>query len=63
VTLAEAREKALENRREIAQGRDPRSGGISTFAEAAETVIAIHSPPWRSGKYEDHWRSTLRNHA
>ena len=64
VTLAEAREKALENRRAVAQGRDPRSGGIPTFAEAAETVIAIHSPSWRSrGKYEAQWRGTLRNHA
>ena len=63
-TLAEAREKALENRRAVAQGRDPRSGGIPTFAEAAETVIAIHSPSWRSrGKYEAQWRGTLRNHA
>ena len=64
VTLAEAREKALKNRRAVAQGRDPRSGGIPTFAEAAETVIAIHSPAWRSGgKYEGQWRGTLRNHA
>ena len=38
VTLAEAREKALKNRRTVAQGRDPRSGGIPTFAEAVETV-------------------------
>ena len=64
VTLAEAREKALKNRRTVAQGRDPRSGGIPTFAEAAETVIAIHRPSWRSrGKYEVQWRGTLRNHA
>ena len=63
VTLAEAREKALKNRREVAQGRDPRSGGIPTFASAAETVIAIHRPSWRSGKYEAQWRGTLRNHA
>ena len=64
VTLAEAREVALANRRTVAQGRDPRSGGVPTFAEAVETVIAIHSPSWRSrGKYEANWRGTLRNHA
>ena len=64
VTLAEARKAALENRRTVARGRDPRSGGVPTFAEAVETVIAIHSPSWRSrGKYEANWRGTLRNHA
>ena len=64
VTLAEAREVALANRRTVARGRDPRSGGVPTFAEAVETVIAIHSPSWRSrGKYEANWRGTLRNHA
>ena len=64
VTLAEAREAALKNRRMVAQGRDPRSGDIPTFAEAVETVIAIHRPSWRSGsKYEAHWRGSLRKHA
>ncbi len=64
VTLAEAREKALKNRRTVAQGRDPRSGGIPTFAEAVETVIAIHRPSWRSGsRYEAQWRGTLRRYA
>lgn len=64
VTLAEAREKALKNRRTVAQGRDPRSGGIPTFAEAVEAVIAIHRPSWRSGsRYEDQWRGTLRRYA
>ena len=64
VTLAEAREAALKNRRTVAQGRDPRSGGIPTFAEAVETVIAIHRPSWRSGdRYEAQWRGTLRRYA
>lgn len=64
VTLAEAREKALKNRRTVARGRDPRSGGIPTFAQAVETVIAIHRPSWRSGsRYEAQWRGTLRRYA
>ena len=64
VTLAEVRKAALENRRTAARGQDPRSGGVPTFAEAVEAVIAIHSPTWRSrGKYEANWRSTLRNYA
>lgn len=63
VTLAEARRAAVANRREVAQGRDPRSGGIPTFAQAVEKVVAIHRPSWRSGKYETQWRGTLKNHA
>ena len=63
VTLAEAREVALANRRTVARGRDPRSGGVPTFAEAVETVCQIHSASWRSKKYQVQWRSTLKNHA
>jgi len=63
VTLAEARKAAVANRREVAQGRDPRSGGIPTFAQAVEKVVAIHRPSWRSGKYAVQWRGTLKNHA
>ena len=59
-TLAEARKAALENRRTTAQGRDPRSGGVPTFAEAVETVIAIHSP---LVAIEGQVRSQLAGHA
>ncbi len=50
VTLAMARERALENARAIADGRDPRGGsprGVPTFAQALETVIAIHAENWK----------------
>ena len=64
VALAEAREKALENRRAVAQGRDPRGGGVPTFEEAVEKVIALHSQQWREGgKTEDQWRSSLAAYA
>ena len=64
VTLADARAKALENRRIIAQGRDPRNGGIPTFSEAAERVIAIHAEGWKdSSKSAAQWRASLRDHA
>lgn len=62
VTLAEARDEALRNRRAIAQGRDPRhrSPLVPTFAEAVEQVIRIHAQGWRKGgKSEDQWRSSL----
>lgn len=66
VTLAEARKKALENRRKIEQGEDPREErkSVPTFAEAAETVIRIHAQAWRNGgKSEDQWRSSLETYA
>ena len=50
VTLAEARNKALENRRALAQGKDPRrSRAIPTFEQATEAVIAIRADTWRDG--------------
>ena len=63
VTLAEAREAAIENLRTIKKGLDPRSG-IPTFAEAAERVIAIHSTSWKdSGKSAEQWRASLRDYV
>lgn len=48
VSLVEAREIALANHRIAREGGDPRSRGAPTFAEAAETVIAIHAERWRA---------------
>ena len=67
VTLAMARERALENARAIAEGRDPRrrtACSVPTFAEACETVIAIHAGSWKpDGRTEKSWRATLRDYA
>ena len=66
ITLAMARERAVENARAIAQGGDPRhaSNGVPTFAKAAETVIAIHSENWKPGsRSEESWRASLRDYA
>ena len=52
VTLAMARDRALDNARAIAEGRDPRRRSAHTaptFAEACETVIAIHAGNWKPG--------------
>ena len=66
VTLAMARERALENARAIAQGHDPRRSAkaVPTFAEALETVIGIHAPHWkdRTGS-ERQWRTSLATYA
>ena len=64
VSLAEARELALENHRAARQGGDPRSQGAPTFGEAVETVIAIHAEGWRDGgKSEKQWRASLNTYA
>ena len=67
VTLAMARERALENARAIADGRDPRGGpprDVPTFAQALETVIAIHAQNWKDRSGSEHqWRATLTTYA
>ncbi|MCY3887046.1 MAG: tyrosine-type recombinase/integrase [Chloroflexi bacterium] len=64
VTLAEARQAALENRRAVARGRDPRSGGVPTFAGAVDSVLAIRAAGWKDGgKSEKQWRASLRDYA
>ena len=60
VSLAEARAKALENRRAVAQGRDPRAGGIPTFEQAAERVLEERSESWRhSDRVAGQWRQSF----
>ncbi|MCY3812390.1 MAG: tyrosine-type recombinase/integrase [Gammaproteobacteria bacterium] len=65
VTLAMARERALGNARTVAEGRDPRRRvqRAPTFAQACETVIAIHAQNWKGGKNERQWRASLRDYA
>ena len=65
VTLAAAREKALDNARAVAGGRDPRrrTRRVPTFAQACETVIAIHAESWKGARNEREWRATLREYA
>ena len=63
VTLAEARQAALENRRAVARGHDPRNS-IPTLAEASERVLAIHSANWKdSGRSEKIWRARMRDYV
>lgn len=63
LTLAEARELAIDLRRKAKRGIDPRQKaptGIPTFAEAADAKIDLLRPSWKSGAgTEDDWRSTL----
>ena len=63
VTLAMARDRVLANARAIAEGRDPRRRmqGLPTFAQANETVIAIHAEHWKSERTEGRWRASMRD--
>ena len=63
VTLAEARKASLANRRAVAKGIDPRTGGVPTFAAALDRVIAVHRDGWRNPKSESQWRASLRDYA
>ncbi|MDE0171556.1 MAG: integrase arm-type DNA-binding domain-containing protein [bacterium] len=62
VSLAEARAKAFEYRKEAMEGGDPsllRSGAIPTFAAATEAVIVLHAGRWKNSTTVDDWRSSL----
>ena len=64
VSLAEAREQALANRKLARGGGDPlaekrRLVGIPTFAEAAEQVVEQKRAGWRSAAHARNWFRTL----
>jgi len=68
VTLAEARETALQHRKAARAGEDPLaakklSQAILTFKEAAEAVHALNKPTWRNEKHGDQWINTLDKFA
>ena len=68
VSLVEAREKALANRKLARQGGDPllekrRTQGIPTFAEAATRVLEQKRAGWRNRKHAREWLSSLRRLA
>ena len=68
VPLAEAREKALANRKLARLGGDPlaekrRTQGIPTFAEAATRVLEQKQGGWRNPRHSSEWLSSLRRFA
>ena len=67
VTLAQAREAALSNRRLARAGGDPlaekkRSDRVPTFAQATAKVVAMYRPNW-SAKHAAEWLKTIRDYA
>ena len=67
VSLAQARDKAADNRAVVAEGRDPlaekHSPATPTFREAARAVHAANIPRWRNGKHGVSWMQSLERHA
>lgn len=69
VSLAEAREKALEIRKSARNGGDPiaerraAKRRVPAFAEAIDAVHAEHKKSWKNEKHGDQWINTLRTYA
>jgi len=67
VTLANAREKSLEARRLISEGRDPLSERKKTkflsFKDAASALIESKRSGWKNAKHAAQWSSTLNTYA
>ena len=68
VPLAEARQKALANRKLARDGGDPlaekrRAEGIPTFAEAASRVLEQKRDDWRGRRHHREWMYSLRRFA
>jgi integrase len=75
-TLAEARERALVQRKLLADGGDPlaskraaqlarsmAAANIITFDQAAETYIKSHRAGWKNEKHAEQWTNTLATYA
>lgn len=68
VSLAEAREKALANRKLAREGKDPReerrrAEEILTFEQAAREVHRLHRPSWRNAKHAAQFITTLESYV
>ena len=68
VSLAEAREKALANRKLAREGGHPlaekrRTQGVPSFAEAAARVVEQQQAGWRHPNYPKVWLSNLERYA
>jgi integrase len=76
ISLAEARQKALEHRKLRHEGIDPLESRRAkrqaqrlseakgrTFREVAEEFISRNEPGWRNAKHRQQWRSTLETYV
>jgi integrase len=76
VSLADARERAREARRQLLEGLDPidarnrarearelEAARRITFGECAGSFITAHAPGWRNEKHAAQWRATIKTYA
>jgi integrase len=71
VSLADARDKALEARKLVGLGSDPIiakaqpiiEARATTFDQAAAAYIDSHKAGWRNEKHVEQWRATLKTYA
>ncbi|OJU12277.1 MAG: integrase [Alphaproteobacteria bacterium 64-11] len=68
VSLADARELAIENRKTARSGFDPlrskrEAAAILTFEEAARKVHEMHVPSWRNAKHAQDFINSLEMYA
>ena len=68
VSLADVRDKALENRRMVRAGGDQlqakrEAKGIMNFADAAKAVFDLHRPTWKNDKHAAQFISTLETYV
>jgi integrase len=75
VTLAEARDTAVEHHRLVRQGGDPRlertkiqaaaaaASDVMTFERAAQIYIEAKRHGWRNAKHADQWTNTISTYA
>ena len=69
VSLEEAREQALKNKRLARSGGDPIAekrvsiGGSMSFKEVALAVHELNAPTYRNKKYAAQWLSSIENHV
>ncbi len=68
VPLAEARAKALANRKMARDGGDPIQSkretlAVMTFEEAARRVCDLHLPTWKDSKHANQFMASLANYA
>ena len=68
VSLADAREAAIQNRKLARAGGDPLAArkqrdDVMTFEAAAQKVHDLHLPTWRNHKHGQQWLNTLKQYA
>lgn len=76
ISLAEARQKALEARKQLLEGINPLTARkelaiavalakarMITFDQCAEAYISAHKASWKNAKHADQWTNTLNAYA